>query len=197
MKKEVSDHIARVFLETRIPEKKSENKEEANRSLIFFVVVSAAVIASLILGLNMISQTAMRQTKAARHSLSLEKHDGPYSLNFNFTDAPSKIETLSIAMEGTDLKGFTRMRFAIRLNGVEPKSLGSIKVSLTNARRETSSLYLSDIHHSWKTVELSLKDFTQINDWTRLERVSFTLEAWNAAPLKGELLIDGVEFINS
>lgn len=197
MKKEVSDHIARVFLETRIPEKKTEKREEENRSFFFFVIVSAAVIATLILGLNMISQTAMRRTKSSPHILSLEKHDGPYSLNFNFTDAPSKIETLSVMMAGTDLKGFTRMRFAIRFSGAEPKNTGSIKVSLTNARRESSSLYLSDIHHSWKTVELSLKDFTLINDWTCMERVSFTLEAWNITPLKGELLIDGVEFINS
>jgi hypothetical protein len=195
MKKEVSDHLARVFLETKMPEK--EKKETGEKSFFFFIGVSAAVISGLVFGIGFLNQSGARRAKVAPQVVSIEKHDGPYVLKFNFKDAPSKIETLSIFLGGMDLKGFSRMRFAIRINDAQTSKLGSLKASLTNARRESSSIYLSDLRHSWKTVELSLKHFSHIHDWTCLERLSFSLEAWNLGPETGELLIDGVEFIKN
>jgi hypothetical protein len=196
MKKEVSDHLARVFLETKVPEK-IEDKEPNEKSFLFFVIVSVVVVASLIFSIGFFNQPAAHRARSASQVVSIAKHDGPYVLKYNFKDTPSKIETLSIAMSGMDLKGYSRMRFAIRMKEAKNKNIGYIKVSLSNARRESSSIYLSDIRQSWKTVELSLRDFSNIYDWACLERLSFSLEAWNLVPLTGELLIDGVEFIKN
>ncbi|PIZ83982.1 MAG: hypothetical protein COX96_06120, partial [Candidatus Omnitrophica bacterium CG_4_10_14_0_2_um_filter_44_9] len=93
-----------------------------------------------------------------------------------------------------DLSNYKRLSFSIRLKDADTRQLGSVKVGLVNIRKETSSLYVSDINNSWKKLSLPFSDFGKIQDWTRPIKITFTLEEWNIFAKKGELLIDGVEF---
>jgi hypothetical protein len=82
----------------------------------------------------------------------------------------------------------------MRTQDTHPQQLGVVKVGLVNTRRESSSLYLSEVNNSWKKLSLSLSAFDKIQDWSRPLNISFTLEEWNIVPIRGKLLIDSIEF---
>ncbi|OIO36403.1 MAG: hypothetical protein AUJ74_02590 [Candidatus Omnitrophica bacterium CG1_02_44_16] len=187
MKKEVSDHLAKAFFDKR------DTKKE-DKSFIFYIAVSLLFVAVLLFVSGFLTKPNLKGYYIRDEKLVFEKHDGPYILNFNFRDSSSKIETLAINIPDIDLSNYKRLSFSIRLKDADTRQLGSVKVGLVNIRKETSSLYVSDINNSWKKLSLPFSDFGKIQDWTRPIKITFTLEEWNIFAKKGELLIDGVEF---
>ncbi len=187
MKKEVSDHIAKAFFETKAVKKNDDR-------LLFYIVVSLLFVACFIFVSSFFLGPKFKQIAQQGQNIIFEKHDGPYVLSFNFQDAQSKIETLNIDFPDVDLSAYKRIVFSIRMKDGGAQKLGAVKVSLVNKRRESSSQYLSDIKNSWRKLSLPLSDFGKIQDWTHLSKISFSLEQWNIVPVKGELLIDGIEF---
>lgn len=187
MKKEISDHLAKAFFD-----KKEKTKED--NSFIFYIAVSLLFVAVLLFVSGFLSKPNLKGYYVRDEKLVFEKHDGPYVLSFNFGDSSSKIETLVINIPDIDLSSYKRLSFSIRLKDADTRQLGAVKVGLVNIRKESSSLYLSDINNSWKKLSLPFSDFGKIQDWTRLVKILFTLEEWNTFAKRGELLIDGVEF---
>src|SRR5512135_652852 len=145
MKKEVSDHLARVFLET----KRTPAPKEKEQPFLLYVVVSGVLVASLILGFNRLAMLG-KHRNAPGQAWVLENNGGPYVMQFNFSDAPSKIESLSVDIAGVDLKGYSHMRVAMRHSEADAKISGPIKLSHVNAHLESSSRYISDIGSPWK-----------------------------------------------
>jgi len=147
----------------------------------------------LIYGVNHLGRLGQRETLAASPSLGVERHGGPYRLRFDFRDNPSKIEALHIDLPNLDLKDFSSVRFSSRLRG-DTRDLGSLKVVLESARRESHAVYTPGVASFWRRLEIPLKEFNNIHDRSRVARVSFLLEPWNVKACAGELLIDNIEF---
>jgi hypothetical protein len=187
MKKEISDHLAKAFFE-----RKEKKKEDS--SFIFYIAVSLLFVAGLLFVSGFLSKPNIKGFYICDEKLVFEKHDGPYVLSFNFKDSSTKIETLVINIPDIDFSTYKHLSFSIRLKDADTRQLGYVKVGLVNIRKETSSLYLSDINNSWKKLSLPFSDFGKIQDWTRPVKILFTLEEWNTFAKRGELLIDGVEF---
>ncbi|MFH0877535.1 MAG: hypothetical protein V1863_04855 [Candidatus Omnitrophota bacterium] len=187
MKKEVSDHLARAFFDKGIRKKRDFN-------FFFFLVLSVLVVGVLVLTVSTLGSSKVRSLETSGVRWRLEKHDGPYVLNFDFTQVPSKIQSLEVDLPQVDLSGYNRLSFSVRLFNAREKELGALKVTLMNRRKESSHIYLSDITPSWQSHKLSLSQFGKIQDWSNLTQLVFSLEEWNLNPKKGQILIDAIEF---
>lgn len=193
MKKEISDHIARTFFEKKIPTVVKKEKKHLPRRvwilLLFMVFLAAA------LGFKLMRFEGAELLKVETN-LALVNHEGPYRLSFDFTKpAGSKIESLTLDMPQIDLRGYKKVRISLRLMGEDSRRVGTIKVSLVNTRKETSSFYVQSVGRSWTRLDIPCENFPAINDWSNLKQLSFTIEEWNLRPKKGVLLIDGIEFV--
>jgi len=190
MKKEVSEHLARVFFET---ESAFKSPKTTQRHFVLFALVTLGLVVSLIFGVNFLGRLGQRSTLAASPSLGVERHGGPYSLKFDFQDSPSKIEALHIDLPSLDLKDFSRVRFSSRLRG-DARDLGSLKIVLESTRRESHAVYTPGVASNWRRLEIPLKEFNNIPSRSPVARISFVLEPWNVKARSGELLIDNIEF---
>lgn len=186
MKKEVSDHIAKAFLEKRL--KKSDEKAP------FLTIITLSVIITLVFVTVLSFWLSPRKFLSLGQNIVLEKHDGPYVLDFNFLDSPSKVESLTIEIPDIDLSAYNKLKFSIRSSGSETVSLGALKVGLVNKRKETSSLYIQGVNNKWKRVSLPFADFKDFRNRSNLTQLTFTLEEWNLYPKKGGLLVDDIQF---
>lgn len=193
MKKEISDHIASTFFEKKKkPARKKDHKSPDNFVRVLLFLLTALFILAAIKAVTSSRFTGL----CVGRRLGFVKHDGPYRLNFNFSNhATSKIETLTIDMPEIDLQEYKKIGFSLRMIGDDNQKDGIVKVSLTNKRKEASSLYIRNISHSWKAIEIPRENFRTLNDWSELNRLSFTVEEWNLRQKKGVLLIEGVEFV--
>ena len=189
MKKEISDHIAKAFLETREP-----RSQRQDNSFVFYIVLSVCIVALLVLGISFFTGSGAKGLFSKNTILRLESHDGPYSLKFDFNYTKSQASSLNIDLPDIDLKGFSSLGFKIRFKETDSPVAGNLKLSLVNKRKETSSLYFSQLNHSWKSIAVPLSSFGNIKDWSRLIGISFTVEPWNVNAKKGELLIDDIQF---
>lgn len=189
MKKEVSEHLARTFLDNR-------SKKKSSRKPNFILLLSLCLVISFVSALILLEKGGRGGISVLGHNIVLEKHDGPYILNFDLDDAPSKMQSLIIdlAPGGIDVSRYDTLKFNIRVKDADVRQTGSIKVGLVNNRRETSSLYISDVKNSWKKVVVPFSDLRQIHDWSCLTQLFFSLEEWNLFPKKGQILIDSIEF---
>jgi hypothetical protein len=190
MKKEVSDHLAHVFLETRPAQKQKKEK-----SFFYFLALSPGLITVFILGLTLWPRFAPRVLVLKNEALRLERRDGPYHLRFDFSQSAGNPAALDIEMPDADLRRYKKIAFLARLRDAGAHRLGTLKVSLVNKRKETSSRYISEVDSSWKKIVVPFSAFGNIQDWSHLSFLTFTLEPWNALSKKGELLIDDIQFL--
>jgi len=190
MKKEVSEHLARVFIETKKGLQRPRAKEH---SFVLFVLVSLGVVMGLIFGVNVLWRKDARNILSVSQSLGVERHGGPYRLKFDFQDNPAKIEALHIDLPSLDLKDYTSVKFSSRVRA-DARELGSLKIVLESVRREAHAVYSPGVASLWRRLEIPLKEFNNIHDRSRVSRISFILEPWNIKAQTGEILIDNIEF---
>jgi hypothetical protein len=188
MKHEVSEHLARVFLETKRPAKKEKDWFP-------WIVTGCALVLVLLGGVGVMRSKSSASNAASPQSLVVSSANGAFTLSFDVPTPSGKVETLSIDLGGKDLSEYGQVRFAASLNGADLKRLGALKVTLTNHRNEISSVYVRDISTHWKRFTIPTGDFKSVRDRSRVRQLSFTLEPWNANVARGELLIDDVVFV--
>jgi hypothetical protein len=187
MKKEVSDHLSRVFFEKRVLKK--QDKSSSHK-----IILTGCLILVFILAVFLFGRAEEKPFFAKGKDLILENHEGPYRIDFDFADTSSKIKTLKIDLGMIDIHQYESLTFSIRMSSPSTRQSNSIKVSLVNKRNEISSLYISDIDNSWKRITVPFSKFSNIHDWTSVSEVSFTCEEWNIFPKKGTLLAEGIGF---
>jgi|GEM_PF-916923 len=187
MKKEVSDHLSRAFFEKRVLKKQVKGNRRR-------IILTGCLVLVFIFLLFLWGRADEKPFFAKGKDLVLENHEGPYRIDFDFSDTASKIKVLRIDLGMIDIHEYESLTFSLRMPSPSTRQSNSIKVSLVNKRNETSSLYISDINNSWKRITVPFSKFSNIHDWTSVSEVSFTLEEWNVFPKKGELLAEGIGF---
>ena len=191
MKKEVSDHLAKVFLEARPAQK---NKKE--RSFFAYIVISCAVITVLVLITAFLAKN--KQGLAAKSEvLRLERSDGPRVLKFDFTKDRTSSATLFIGLPDANLNRYKKVGFNIRILEPQTSQKAALKVSIVSKRKEISSLYIRQVNNHWKQVVVPFSLFGNVSDWSGVAGISFSLEPWNAVSDKGRVLIDDIQFFKN
>lgn len=193
MKKEISDKIAQAFFDNRHKKKKKDKR------LIWAAGVSVFLLIFLILAVSSLRRQLLnKDTQLLSGSVVFEKSDGPYVLHFDFSERTSKIVSLSIDTGDLDLSRYNLLKFHAKFkDDQQNKFENCIKVCLVNNRKETSCLYVKKVGNHWKNVKLKLSEFLKVHDWAHLKKITFTLEDWNIAIKKSELLIDEIEFCSN
>lgn len=186
MKKEVSEHLSKAFFENK------KKKKSDNRVLVLVLTLCIAVV--LFFSIIYYIKNGAASFKVPGHQLVLEKRDGPFILNFDFSNAATKAQSLNIDLADMDLRGYDTLKFAIRLVDAGAQEKSRIKVALVNKRKETSTLYLPPATNSWQKLSVKFSVFKNIEDWSNLTRLVFTLEEWNLSSDKGRLMVDDIEF---
>ncbi len=191
MKKEISDHIASTFFEKKKKPPRKKDRKALSKRILLFLLTALFILAAI----KVLATARVTGVHVGRR-LGFVKHDGPFQLNYNFLNrATSKIETLTIDIPEIDLREYKAIRFSLRMMDDDNQKDGIVKVSLSNRRKETSSLYIQNIGPSWKVIEIPRENFRSLNDWSQLNQLTFTVEEWNLRRKAGVLLIDGVEFV--
>lgn len=192
MKKEVSDHLAKVFFETN---RQKERKEE--RHFVFFIALSIALVAGFVLAVTF-APSLYRGFQTSRNaSLGLQRFDGPYLMKFDFTNTVSQAAVLNIDLPDVDARVFSGLLFSVRLHNADARSLGALKVGLVNKRRETATQYFSDITPFWKKLSFPFSLLDHFTDRSSLISLQFILEPWNTRAKRGVLVIDDIRFVKN
>jgi hypothetical protein len=186
MKKEVSEHLSKAFFENK------KKKKSGNRVLDIILTLCIAVV--LVFLIIYYINKGVVPFKIQGHQLVLEKRDGPFILIFDFSNAATKAQSLNIDLADMDLRGYDTLKFAIRLVDAGAQEKSRIKVALVNKRKENSSIYLPPATNSWKKLSLKFSAFKNIEDWSNLTQLVFTLEEWNLSSNKGRFMVDDIEF---
>ncbi len=192
MKKEISDHLAKAFFE-----RKGQKKQAKEKSFNYYIVLSLSLVVIFVFVAALISRLLPKSMASSGQSIMIERHGEPYTLKYNFSESISNVATLNIDMPDLDYSRFRRVAFVIRLQSPDARRLGSLKVSIVNKRKETSSQYFSDIDSNWKKVVLPISAFQTFSTLSGPITLSFTLEPWNVYAKKGELLIDDIELLSN
>src|SRR3989338_6351517 len=94
-----------------------------------------------------------------------------------------------------------------RLNLTRYKALGfavkkanyqdsiSLRVEFTNAFKEKSEVYFKDIPHKWHDYIIKLSEFKNVNDWSEMATLSFTVEEWNVKKKIGVVFVDNLRLL--
>ncbi|HAJ56565.1 MAG TPA: hypothetical protein DCL35_02220 [Candidatus Omnitrophica bacterium] len=192
MKKEISDHLAKAFLET-----KARQKKKYDTSFVFYIAISAVLLAAFVFSTTILANLSSDKIRAKAESLRLERYDGPYSLKFDFSGSASNIAALDIDIPDAGLNRFTKLAFFARMRKADDSRASTLKVSIVNKRRETSSQYVTGINSSWKKIIVPFSGSDKMRDLSGPIVLSFTLEPWNISAKKGELLIDDIQFLKN
>lgn len=191
MKKNVSDHLAWAFLDNA----KDRPKE---KKFSFFLALSILVLLILVFGINKFLKKPSQGIYAPKsQSITIDNYYGAYELDYDFSDNTAKIRSLSIAIPRLNLENYKTLDFNIKSSGNQRNGTGTVKVSFINRRKETSSVYVRQISNSWKEIKIPLSEFNDINDWSTIEKLIFSVEEWNIFPKNGRIFIDNIEFSNN
>ncbi len=186
---EIYDHLAQVYLGKKKQQQKSRKSKEVSAWLFLNIIITVVIFATSFYGLTAFL-TKKGDLFQKRIIYALNK--GPIRIRYSLEHPYPQVKTFSLSVTDMDASPYGYLAFAVR--GAEEGTPGTIRVEIRNQRNEVASVFVDDIGLRWKNVNIPLKEFDGISDWSSVSEVQFVLESWNAVKLKGILLIDDVCF---
>jgi hypothetical protein len=188
-KKDIYEHLAKIYLDAST--NSSENKEKSKKHLLTLKpVMLFSVIA--VFGFAFFSFSRARLNESSLNSeIALVLSDSAAKINFNFN--PAKKEVYVFDLNGLNIGRFSAIGF--RLKNAASASDVTFKVEFVNRFKEKSEVYLRDIPHKWQDYKINLSEFKNINNWSSMSGLSFSVEEWNAQGKKGVVYIDNVSLL--
>ncbi len=183
-KKEVYEHLARIYLDTSSKKKKRIKEPLRFKYLLF---VSLALTLSFTTGLS----GFFFKSKRVNPQVELVLQHDVSKLDFNFD--PAKKEIYAIKLKKMDLNRFKALNFALKKRDYQDNV--AVKVEFINTFNEKSELYLKNISHRWQEYKIRLCDFKGISNWSAMTDLSFTVEEWNTTEKKGAVYVDNIRFL--
>ncbi len=186
-KKDIYEHLAKIYLDASSKKKKKTKYNLKSTHLIVVFLFSAAILS---FGLYNFYQTHKeRNTPLSDTSLFITLDAA--KINFNFD--PAKKETYSLDLNKLNLSGFKTVCFSVRKKDNTGKI--ALRVDMINSFKEKSEVYIPDIKHKWQDYKINLSEFKHINDFSEMQNITFSVEAWNTKDDKGVVYIDNVRFV--
>ena len=182
-KKDIYEHLAKIYLDASQKKKKKSKKHWRFKNL-FFIGIAFFFGLALFLSINSINN----RKKAINSEFALVIQPNIAKVNFNFD--PAKKEIYSIYLKNLDVAKFKAISFSVKKASF--KGSISLRVEFTNSFKEKSEIYLKDISHKWKDYRIPLSDFKNIKDWSRMSSLAFIVEEWNAKEDHNIVYIDNI-----
>ncbi len=83
---------------------------------------------------------------------------------------------------------------SLDVRGASHRFSKRLKVELKTPDSRSSSFFISGITDQWQTIQIPLKRFKGIKDWSILSELILVFDDVNIAPKKGTLLVDQIRF---
>ena len=182
-KKDIYEHLAKIYLDNSSLKKKKEKTED--KRLFIFIVVAIVLVVGLLFAIPFSRQQRPLNTQTLL-VLTTETVKMNYSLD------PVKKEVYHFDLKKLNLGRFNTLGFAVKKSNYADTI--SIRVEVINAFKERSEIYVKDIPSSWKDYKIAFSDFKALTDWTEVTGLSFVIEQWNSQETKGVVYIDNVRF---
>jgi len=184
-KKDIYEHLARIYLDA------SSNKKNkpALKPYIFrnLFIVSVA----LIIVLSAIYFGPFHSNKTTNSEISLVLLPDAAKINFHFV--PAKKEIFSMNLNRLNLAMYKALAFAVKK--ANHQDTIALRVEFSNAFKEKSEVYFKDIPHKWHDYTVNLSEFKNVNDWSEMSSLSFTVEEWNVKKNTGVVFVDNVRLL--
>jgi hypothetical protein len=181
--------LAQVYLGKRQSVVPKPPKPRPGVWLVINIVITVFILTSVVYGLT----AFLTQRKDAfRTSVIYALNNSPIRLTYTVGGDYPQVQNLTLAVPEMDVSKFRRLRLSLRSVYGNP---GTLKVVLTNARREEGAYYVQGLRGQWQDYSIAFDDL-DLTDWKTLKEISFVVEAWNAKDPSGSVLIDNISFSN-
>ena len=185
-KKDIYDHLAKIYLDASQTSKKQTQKSNAWKPP--FLIGGFIILAALIFSIGLITHS---ETPPQNTEIALVINPDPVKINFNFN--PAKKETFAINLNNLSMRNFRALDFSVKKAGIFNNI--SLRVEFTNIYNERSEMYFKNIPSRWEAHRVDLKSFRGISDWSCMRTLSFIVEEWNVKEKNGVVYIDNVRFL--
>ena len=184
---EIYEHLAGVYLgkQKRIHRRK---KKQFEPQLISRTII-ALIIFSCILGS---SAFLIGRNDFTPSSVIYSLNHRPLRIPYDLREPYPSIYAFSVPVPRMNASKYSHVSFAVR--ALDSSAPGRIKVVIKNGKKESSFYFLKGVSGHWQKINIPLKEFKEISDWSNVMDVSFVFEAWNVEKPKGVVLIDDLCF---
>ena len=184
---EIYEHLAGVYLgkQRKIYRR---NKKQFEPQLISRTII-VLVIFSCILGF---SAFLIKRNGFAPHSVLYSLNQRPLRILYDLREPFPQVFAFTVPVPGMNASKYSHVSFTIR--ALDSSAPGIIKVVIKNRKKESSFCFVKQVSGRWQKVNIPLKEFKEITDWSDVTDVSFVFEAWNVEKPKGTVLIDDLCF---
>ncbi len=183
-KKDIYEHLAKIYLDASSTKKKKRIDPRILRSLTLAMLAAVFFsVTGLVVGLN--KKTPQNSQTA------LFLHPEIAKINFNFQ--PAKKEVYAINLNNLNLSHYKSLAFSVKKNN--PRDIISLRVEFTNIFKEKSYVYLKDIPSKWGEYLIRFDSFDGITDWSEMKELSFAVEEWNAREDKDVVYLENIRVV--
>ena len=182
-KKDIYEHLAKIYLENAPAYKGSKAKSEDYKIYIFVGIAVIIVVSSLFL-------IPFSRNPSNTQTLLILAPD-PVKINYKFD--PVKKESYSFDLKRLNIAGFKSLAFSVKKSNFNDNI--SMRVEFQSIFKEHSEVYIKNVPGKWKEYTLNLSQFKEISEWAEMSGLIFSVEEWNTRDNKGIVYLDNVRFI--
>lgn len=185
-KKEIYEHLAKIYLDASSKSSKKKRKGKSSSSLLRNSVIAALLVAAFAAFLF-----NPWKNNAFKSEFALVLLTDAAKINFHFD--PARKETYSFELNKLNLMRYRSLGFSAK--NIDYNDSVSLRVEFANAFKEKSEVYVKHIPRKWQDYKIDFSGFKNISDWSEMQGLTFTVEEWNAQGKKGVVLIDNVRLV--
>ncbi|RKY31587.1 MAG: hypothetical protein DRP74_04595 [Candidatus Omnitrophota bacterium] len=187
-KKDIYEHLARIYLEAS----SKKGKEPAKRPSKFlknsFIIISVLTFGTLIFLLA----DLYKSRKVLNSGISLVLVEEAVKVNFHFD--PAKKESYSVNLNNLDLSEYTGLIFSVK-NSSSKDTQVTMKVEFANSFNERAEVYVKNLAGGWQDYKIDFSEFKNMSDWSKMKELSFVVEEWNVTSKKGVVYLDNIMLV--
>lgn len=183
-KKDIYEHLAKIYLDASTKKKRKSAKSKRNRYLVFASV-------GLLIILTVPLSGFLLKHRRLNSQLALVLQADVTKINFDFDPAKKEIYTLNL--KKLNLARFKSVSLALKKANFFDKV--SLKLEFVNVFKEQGFVYLKDISTKWQDYQVPLSDFKGIGDWSEVTNLALVVEEWNTKEKHGVIYIDNIRLL--
>lgn len=183
-KKEIYEHLARIYLDASLKYKKKKKFSP----FLFFSLTGIAVI---FLSIFIVFKFLPLKLNPSDYQVALTLTYEPIKVNFNFN--PVKKEIFTLPLNNMNLENFKILSFRIRKSDFYDNI--HLRIEFVNSFNEKGVVYIDNILNKWKEFNISLKDFKGITYWSEMQELMFIVEEWNSIQKSGRIYLDDIKLL--
>lgn len=185
-KKDIYEHLANIYLDASSSKKKRKNKRGHKFKNLLFANLAITLSLGLFLFANIYKNKPFISSEIA-----YPLYPNLIRINLNFDHF--KKELHSVRLNNQNLNGYKTLSFSLKKYNYKDNIF--LKIEFSNASNDKSRVYLKNIPHKWKEYKIALSDFKDLSDWTKMSKLSFSVEERGTKKIRDFVCIDNIRVL--